>query len=250
MNKFSRNLLIGVTFAGLSAIALNIYLMERSPSIEQLSETQNPTEATDPAPDKNLPVTSNTNSLHTQSLAKDLIGGEMLPSNAFQQAFSDSDPAYAWSKVDLEALQSDMPDNLYWLLAAPTSDSVVQEQRKEIKEFWQQQYAKVLSNQATEEEIRAYYEHRNQVSTDYIKFSTSLLNRHSKDLPERDYHFQVLARNIHLVQLEELPKKLQKALENRADFQKRRNEWLADKTAYESQLQAEREEALRALGKI
>ncbi len=248
MNKITRKLFIGATTVSLSLIALNVFL-EQGPSTTPVqSEVSSQTQTEQLEVGEDLPI--KTNAYQRDLLSKELTGGEMLPHNPLEQSFSESDHAFAWAKVDLGALRNEMPDNLYWVLAAPTSDEVVREQRKELKEYWQQQYAKVLSNTATETEIRAYFEHRHQVSSDYIKFATSLLNRHSTDLPERDYHFQVLARNLHLAQLEELPKKLQNALENKARFEQRRNEWLADKSAYEAQLQSEREEALRALGKI
>jgi len=73
------------------------------------------------------------------------------------------------------------------------------------------------------------------------------LNRHSKDLPERDVSFQQLARNLHLARLEELPKKLANALELRTKHEQRRTEWLADKEAFEEALRAEKEDAERLL---
>lgn len=248
MNNVSRNLLIGATTIAFSALFLNIYFDVKSPELVQLGDPQVKTAS--PSPVENERLLAETKGPLLSSSTTELTGSEMLPSSPLQKSFASSDPAFAWRKVDLVSLQNEMPDNLYWLLASPTNDALVQEQRKEIKEFWKQQYAKVLSNNATETEIRAYYEHRHQVSTDYIVFATTLLNRHSKDLPERDYHFQILARNIHLAQLEELPRKLQNALDNRDAFESRRSEWLADKSAYETQLHAEREEALRAMGKI
>ena len=64
------------------------------------------------------------------------------------------------------------------------------------------------------------------------------------------HHFQVFARNLNVVQLQELPRKLTNALENRKRFIAKREAWLKDKTAYEARLAQEREAALRALGKI
>lgn len=161
--------------------------------------------------------------------------------------FPSDDPAWAWSKVDMDRLQQDMPDNLYWQLAAPTTDAFVLEQREEIKRYWEQEYGQILSNKASEKQIRAYYAHQHKVSTDYVIFATKLLDRHGFDIPEKDYSFQTLARNLHLAKLEEIPKQLARAIELKNAHEARKKEWLADKEAFETNLRIQREEALRAL---
>lgn len=162
----------------------------------------------------------------------------------------DDDAAAAWAQVDLEALRAQMPNNLYWQLAAPTQDASVLAQRKEITSYWEAQFAKINANLASEVEIRAYFDHRQRRSEDYVEFATVLLNQYGDVLPEQARHFQVFARNLNLVQLQELPKKLTQALENRKRFLAKREAWLKDKTAFEEKLAQEREAALRELGKI
>jgi|GEM_PF-1175266 len=177
----------------------------------------------------------------------------MLDNNALsmeslkRMLFPEGDPAWAWAKVDIDRLQSEMPDNLYWELAAPTSDEWLIEQRKETKAYWDDAYGQILSNKASEQQIRDYYAHQHQVSTDYVIFATQLLNRHIKDLPERDVSFQKLARNLHLARLEELPKKLTNAINQRNKQEERRAAWLADKAAFEDALRIEKEDAERLL---
>lgn len=170
--------------------------------------------------------------------------------DALPPGFSPGDDAASWAKVDLDALQAQMPDNLYWTLAAPTQDAAVLAQRKELKEYWEDQYAKINANLASEEEIRAYFEYREQKATDYVEFATALLHQYGDELSEQAHHFQVFARNLNVVQLQELPRKLTHALENRKRFIAKREAWLKDKTAYEARLAQEREAALRDLGKI
>jgi len=177
----------------------------------------------------------------------------MLDNNALsmdslkKMLFPEGDPAWSWAKVDINRLQKEMPDNLYWELAAPTSDEWLLEHRKEIKTHWEKEYGKILSNKASEKQIRDYYTHQHKVSTDYIVFATQLLDRHSKDLPERDVSFQKLARNLHLARLEELPKKLSNAMDLRKKQEERRAAWLADKEAFEDALRVEKEDAERLL---
>lgn len=174
----------------------------------------------------------------------------MQTDNAIPPGFDANDVAAAWAKVDLEALRNSMPNNLYWVLAAPTSDAAVLAERKEIKQYWEAQYKLINANHADEATIRAYFEHKTHMANDYVEFATALLNRYGADMPEEGRHLQTFARNLNLVQLQELPKKLQNALDSRKAFLERRENWLADKEAYEAKLAQEREAALRELGKI
>jgi len=177
----------------------------------------------------------------------------MLDNNALsidslkKMLFPEGDPAWAWAKVDIDRLQTEMPDNLYWELAAPTSDEWLIEHRKEVKAHWDKEYGLILSNKASEKQIRDYYAHQHQVSTDYVIFATQLLNRHIKDLPERDVSFQKLARNLHLARLEELPKKLSNTMDQRKKQEERKAAWLADKEGFEEALRVEKEDAERLL---
>lgn len=206
------------------------------PNFEQTADTL----ASQPtiAPPNNNNSSGDSTMLDNNALSMDSLK-EML--------FPKGDPAWAWAKVDIGQLQADMPDNLYWELAAPTSDEWLLEHRKEVKTYWDNEYGEILSHQASEKQIRDYYAHQHQVSTDYVLFATQLLNRHIKDLPERDVSFQKLARNLHLARLEELPKKLSNAMDQRNKQEERRAAWLADKEGFEEALRVEKEDAERLL---
>jgi hypothetical protein len=67
--------------------------------------------------------------------------------------------ALRWSAVDLDAVRDAMPGNLYWRMSAPTSDEELICWREEERARWNQEYGKVLSGNATEEEIEGYYAH-------------------------------------------------------------------------------------------
>jgi len=189
-------------------------------------------------------TSNNNNSLGDSTM----LDNNALSMNSLKKMlFPEGDPAWAWAKVDIARLQREMPDNLYWELAAPTSDEWLLEHRKEVKAHWEKEYGQILSNKASEKQIRDYYAHQHKVSTDYVVFATQLLNRHSKDLPERDVSFQKLARNLHLARLEELPKKLSNAMALRIKQEERRAAWLADKEGFEEALRAEKEDAERLL---
>jgi hypothetical protein len=144
-----------------------------------------------------------------------------------------ADPAVSWSKVDLEAVRAQMPDNLYWKLSMPTRDAALLREREEIREYWKEQYGKVLSNTATEEEVRAYYAHRQRLSADSVEFASYLLDHYRDVLPERDVGLLELARELHLARLEEYPKNLSDALERREAHEAARRAWLEDQARFE-----------------
>jgi len=248
-NKFNK-VLIGIS---LLITASTAYLWQLTKPID--SPVATPLTGFDSTIDSKEPVINGKKEEQTRSNEATRIVNNMdnkvpFSTSLIDELFPKNDPAWAWAKVDLESIKQEIPDNLYWTLGAPTTDSALLEQRKENKDNWDKEYGKVLSNTATEKEIRAYYAHLNAVSTDYIEFATLLLNRHSKDLPEEAYGLQTLARNLHLARLEEIPGKLNNAVERRNKHVARREVWLADKEGFEANLSAEREEARRALGKI
>ncbi|MFT7372966.1 MAG: hypothetical protein ACI9T9_001660 [Oleiphilaceae bacterium] len=220
-------------------------------SINQALEPQDNSQTLPQANIEQMPkIIVNQQTVVTSNKAtKSSADSTMLDNNALsidslkKMLFPEGDPAWAWAKVDIDRLQSEMPDNLYWELAAPTADEWLIEHRKETKAYWDEAYGQILSNNASEQQIRDYYSHQHQVSTDYIVFATQLLNRHINDLPERDVSFQKLARNLHLARLEELPKKLTNAMERRKAQEARRAAWLADKTSFEEALRIEKEDA-------
>jgi len=156
----------------------------------------------------------------------------------------------AFATIDLEALKNEYPDNLYWEMAAPTLDESVKQTRKEQREFWKLRQGKISSNLASEAEIREYYSYQNKLSEDYVELTGQLIKRHGQDLAEQDYEMITLATQLHLSRLQDMPSMLERDLKNRQRFLDRKNEWLADKGAYEAKLQAQREAALKELGKI
>jgi hypothetical protein len=134
--------------------------------------------------------------------------------------------AMAWSNVDLDEVRAALPDNSYWERSAPTTDPELLRRREEERAYWEEQYGKVLSNTASEEEVRAYYAHRQQLSTDAIEFSSYLLDQYGDVLPERDVGMLMLAQKLHLARLEELPRELEDARGRSAEHERQRLEWL------------------------
>src|SRR5262245_53365435 len=65
-----------------------------------------------------------------------------------------------WDAVDLNAVRDALPGNLYWESGFPTDDLRVQREREEQAAYWNVEYGKVLSGTGTDDEIRAYFAHR------------------------------------------------------------------------------------------
>lgn len=141
--------------------------------------------------------------------------------------------ALAWSQVDLEAVRRALPDNLYWQTSVPTTDASILREREETRDHWNREYGKVLSNTATEQEVRDYYAHRRRVSTDAIEFAAHLLDHYGDVIPERDAGLLELALELHLARLEQLPRDLADALARREAHARVREQWLADQARFE-----------------
>jgi hypothetical protein len=160
--------------------------------------------------------------------------GEEDPA-AYEGLVSDESDAIAqaWSSVDWDAVRQAMPDNLYFQLSVPTTDEAVMEERRRERDRWNEQYGKILSGTASEEEIRAYYDHRARLSTDYVEFATYLLDQYGDQLHERDIGMLELARKLNLARLEEVPRKVEEAYERKRQQDEARAAWLADQKAFE-----------------
>lgn len=131
--------------------------------------------------------------------------------------------------VDLEALRSAMPDNVYWSMGAPTSDPEVLAFRRTEKARWEAELGKIQSGTASEDEIEAYFQHRERVSKDYIAFAEAVLEAHGSSLPPQEVGLYALSKEMHQTRLDELPTDRSEALERKAEQDARREAWRAKK---------------------
>jgi len=127
--------------------------------------------------------------------------------------------------VDLAKLREELPDNLYWKLGAPTKDPQVLQQREEETRRWNALLGKVLSNTATEEEIHQYYEHRREVSEDFIQFASRVLEQYGPRLPEQERGLYELSIRMHTTRLEEIPRETDDALARKQRQDQLRENW-------------------------
>ena len=162
---------------------------------------------------------------------------ELAPVPDGQASPSDEEPeldalAGSWENVDLEAIRREMPDNLYFEMAIPTDDPSVLEARDAERAHWNDEYGKVLSGNATEAEIDAYYDYRHKLSADYVEFSDYVLDHHRAELPPRDVEMLELAGRLHRARLAEIPRKLQEALERKRQQDEARARWQRDQAEF------------------
>jgi hypothetical protein len=127
--------------------------------------------------------------------------------------------------VDLERLRARIPDNLYWILGAPTQDPQALRTRAQEQQRWNQLYGEVLSGTASEQEIRRYYDHRRQLSQDYIELARLVLQEYPAELPERDRGLYQLSIEMHTTRLAEIPRQIEEAMARKQDQDRRREEW-------------------------
>lgn len=127
--------------------------------------------------------------------------------------------------VDLAYLRARIPDNLYWRLGQPTQDPELLRQRAEEEKRWNDLFGKVQSNTASEEEVHRYYDHRRQLSEDYLELARLVLEEYGDELPERDRGMYELSIEMHGSRLAEIPRQLEDALARKRAHDQRRDDW-------------------------
>ena len=127
--------------------------------------------------------------------------------------------------IDLAALRAKLPDNLYWSLAAPTTDEAVLKQREDESRRWNDAFGRVQAGEATEAEIRDYYARRRKVSEDMLQFATTVLADYGDQLPDRDRGLYELSINMHRTRLSEYPRQEEDAQARRREQESRRAQW-------------------------
>jgi hypothetical protein len=115
--------------------------------------------------------------------------------------------------IDLREARELMPDNLYWKLGAPTRDPEVLAEREAEQERRNTEYGRVLSGDATEDEVRAYYDYRRRLATDYVEFAEFMQRRFKNAGPEQFQGMLDLALKLNAERLAQIPADEQDALE-------------------------------------
>ncbi len=130
-----------------------------------------------------------------------------------------------YGDIDLREARELMPGNLFWRLGSPTKDEEVLAAREEERKRRNEEYGRVLSGDASEDEVRAYYDYRRRLSGDYFEFAEFMYRRH-KDNPSGKFTGMLeLAMKMHAAKLAELPREEEEALQRSRERAKAREEW-------------------------
>lgn len=125
------------------------------------------------------------------------------------ETFAGSQASYP---LDLQQLRGKIPDNRYWQLDAPTSDVEVAKERAEKAKARNTMFGRIQANEASAEEIRAYYEERRRVSKDYLELALMVLDGQAGEVSERDRGLFELTANLHRARLKQIDRDQSDAL--------------------------------------
>lgn len=138
-----------------------------------------------------------------------------------------------YGEVDLREARAVMPDNLYWQLAAPTKDPAVLEAREEEKRRRNEEYGRVLSGDANEEQVNAYYDYRERISTDFLEFAEWMSNRYGDKVPDQFRGLLDLSVKLHKARLAEIPRDREDALARSREREKIREDWRREQEEFD-----------------
>jgi hypothetical protein len=127
----------------------------------------------------------------------------------------DPDDPLAHYPVNLDDLRARLPNNRYWQLGVPTRDPAVARARAERARRDNELFGRVQTGEASEPEIRAYYDERRRVSEDFLQLSMLALAEKGDQLPERDRGMFELSVTLHRARLKQIDRDLADALARR-----------------------------------
>jgi hypothetical protein len=130
-----------------------------------------------------------------------------------------------WGEIDLREAQAVMPDNLYWQQGAPTKDPAVLEAREQEKKRRNEEYGRVLSGDANETEVDAYYDYRERLSADYLEFAEWMHNRYGDKISDEFRGMLELSIRLHKARLAQIPQDRDDARARSRERAKIREDW-------------------------
>lgn len=137
-----------------------------------------------------------------------------------------------WGDLDLREARELMPDNLYWKLGSPTKDPAILEARDEERRQRNEEFGRVLAGDASDDEVRAYYDYRTRLSTDYLEFSEFMSRRFRDTLSDEMKGLLDLSVKMHAMRLAEIPTAMETALEHNRERARIREEWQKEQAEF------------------
>jgi hypothetical protein len=139
-------------------------------------------------------------------------GRERAPETSTQPQEDSLTPSADSYPIDLEKLRPLIPANVYWQIGAPTSDVAVAKERAARAEERNKMLGRIQANEASEEEIRAYYAERRRVSNDYLQLVKLVLEGKAGEVSERDRGLFEMTVNLHQGRLQQIERDQSDAL--------------------------------------
>lgn len=161
-------------------------------------------------------VSTNSAPIHTSAVPSglpDTLSADDTPSPDLAAEATGHEEPYP---VNLDALRARLPDNRYWALGAPTSDPAAARARAERARRDNAAFGRIQANEATPEEIRAYYAERRALSKDYLELAQLVLAEQGDQLPERDRGLFELSATLHRARLQQIDRDEADALARRS----------------------------------
>ena len=137
-----------------------------------------------------------------------------------------------YGEIDLREARELMPDNLYWQRGAPTKDPEVLAARDEERRKRNEEYGRVLAGDANEDEVKAYYDYKKRLSSDYLEFAEFMARRHRNAENKEFVGMLDLATKMHAEKLKQLDAELEAALALSRQRQKAREDWQRQKEEF------------------
>jgi len=130
-----------------------------------------------------------------------------------------------YGEIDLREARELMPDNLYWQIGSPTKDPAVLAEREAEKQRRNEEFGRVQAGDASEDEVRAYYDYKTRLSKDFLEFSEFMARRYRDSKNDQFVGMLELATKMHAAKLAQLPGELEDALQRSREREKIREDW-------------------------
>lgn len=130
-----------------------------------------------------------------------------------------------YGDVDLREARELMPDNLYWKYGAPTKDEAVLAEREAEKKRRNEEYGRVLSGDAGEDDVKAYFDYRRRLAADYVEFAEFMQRKLRDSANEELRGLMDLALKMNAEKLRQLPAELDDALARSRERAQIREDW-------------------------
>jgi len=204
---------VWLTVAGvLTALVLLVVVME-----SRRGEAPAPSQS---VPDPQAPAAAPTPAASSTREARDPVRTAAAPEEPVPYI-----EGLVYGEIDLREARELMPDNIYWQLGSPTKDPAVLAEREAEKQRRNEEFGKVQAGDASEDEVRAYYDYKTRLSQDYLEFSEFMARRYRESKNDQFVGMLELAAKMHAAKLTQLPGELEDALQRSREREKIREDW-------------------------